>query len=107
MLLYCQNGLFLQGVSRATTTTVFFLCVFSASVCSSCALRVCAPGPRDGRSYGQGRVVRVMAPLGEIPELQALVRAGATSPLLGLCEAWLREDRGLSGGERLGGGSGR
>lgn len=58
-----------------------------------------SPGPR-------GSVVRVMAPIDQIPELDELLRGGVTSPLHALCERWLREDR-LSGGGRRAGGSGR
>lgn len=58
-----------------------------------------SPGPR-------GSVVRVMAPIDQVPELQELLRRGVTSPLLALCERWLREDR-LSAAGRPGRGSGR
>ncbi len=49
-----------------------------------------SPGPRN---QDAGTRLRVMAPLHEVPEFEALRRAGAPTPLLSLCERWLREDR--------------
>ena len=41
----------------------------------------------------EGSTLRVMAELRDVPELRQLLDDGAPSPMLTLCERWLREDR--------------
>jgi CCR4-NOT complex subunit CAF16 len=80
---------FLQGDSeRRGTTVVYATHVLDGLTRWATHLCFLSPG-----SAGQGARLRTMAPLPEVPELAALVRAGSPAPLLELCERWLRQER--------------